>query len=153
MFNTFIKTPIIFFSGLDRCGKSITRKKFAEETNQKFITFERSFIDNVVYNEIFRNDKLSNREFGYLVTRMSLSGPIIIVYLILDFKEINRRAFQTERVTYKISELKSCKKLFDKYMKKTSKLGISLIKIDCNHKSVIEIVKEIEKNVLLLTNL
>ena len=136
-------TPIFFFSGLDRTGKSVTRKAFAQSTSEKYITFERSFLDNIVYDEIFRNIVLDEKTLRESISRFALLGNVYIVRLTLDFNEINRRAKRTEGIEYPLEELIRCFELFDRYFVIAESLGINIITIDCNNKSVNEIVRDI----------
>ena len=136
-------TPIIFFTGLDRCGKSSTRKEFSLVTEQKYFTFDRSFVDNIVYGEIFRKIVLDEMTLESVMKRFSLLGNIYIVRLVLDFEEINKRAKETEGIGYSINELDECSKLFDKYLDIAQLYGIEVVTIDCNKKNIEKIVKEV----------
>jgi len=131
----------IMFTGLDRCGKTTTRKLFAEYTKQKFITWDRSFVDNLVFDEVFRI-KPTEKVVQDMLFKYLIINPTII-YLKLDFKEANERTFNTEGFKYKISELKKCEKVFGKYLKKAEDYGIRVELVDCNDKTPKQIVKEI----------
>lgn len=136
-------TPVIFFTGLDRCGKTTTRKMFAENTNQRFITFDRSPIDNLVYNEMFRDDKFNESTLKKYLNRFLSMGNVYIVRLLLDIKEINKRAKKTEGIKYDVIELVQCSQLFDKYLCIAKNQGFNIIEIECNGKTVKKIVEEV----------
>lgn len=142
-----VDVPFIFFSGLDRTGKSTARKLFSTETNQEFITFDRSPIDNCVYNEMFRKDVFSPEDLELYVKRIANLGNVYIIYLTLDYKEINRRTYETEGLTYPIQELIDCDNLFNKYLTFCKTYGIKTININCNGKIPIQIVEEIKERI------
>jgi thymidylate kinase len=128
---------------MDRTGKSTTRKTFAESTNQRYITFDRSFIDNLVYDEMFRNQVLNEWELFYVMARFFSLANVFLVRLNLDFKEINRRCKETEGTEYPMEELQKCSELFDKYFKEAEAFGFTTIVIECDGLTVEEIVKKI----------
>lgn len=140
-------TPIVFFSGLDRTGKTTTRKEFARLTGEKYITFERSPIDNIVYDEYFRGIMLTGTELQDIIMRFSYLDNVYVVRLILSFDEINKRAEETEGIRYPINELEGCSELFEKYFEIAQQLGINIINVTCDGKSINEIANEIYRKI------
>jgi len=134
------KYDIIMFTGLDRCGKSTTRKAFAEYTNQKFITFDRSFVDNFVFDEVFRGEP----DFGEFIRVATKFAELrtTIVFLGLSYDEINKRTLATEKFEYDMVELKRVKEVYEKYLDAADDLGINIVVIDCNKKTTEQIIKE-----------
>ena len=138
-----VTTPIIFFSGLDRTGKTTTRKQFAVQTNQKYITFDRSPIDNLVYDEAFRRKQVSEfgrREFYEKFKRL---GDVYIVHMTLDFEEVNKRTKASEGSEYPMGELVLCNHLFNLYFEEAEQSGIKMIRVQCDNKTVDEVVNEV----------
>ena len=136
-------TPIIYFSGLDRSGKSTTRKEFAVKTNQKYFTWDRSFVDNIVYDEAFRNIRLSELEIKEVIERFTNAKNVYIVHMVLSIEEVNRRTKVSEGSEYPVNELLLCSKLFYKYFQYASHYGAKVIRVECDNKTVDEIVSEI----------
>jgi len=134
------KYDIIMFTGLDRAGKSTTRKAFAEYTNQKFITWDRSFVDNFVFDEVFR-EKPDIGEFLRIATKFA-ELRTTIVFLGLSYDEINKRTLATENFEYDMVELKRVKEVYEKYLDIADELGIGIVVVDCNEKTTEQIIKE-----------
>lgn len=135
------KYSTIMFIGMDRVGKDTVRKMFAEHTSQQFITFVRSFVDNFAYDEMFRTAP-TDKEIKDVMSDYFHVNPIL-VYLKLDFDEINRRAFNTEQIVYDIKELKDIEALFGKYLGKAEIYGFRVHLINCNDKTPEQIVEEV----------
>jgi len=138
----------IYFTGVDRVGKSTTRKAYAMATGEGDITFDRSPVDNLVYDTIFRQAHYPKRNIEEYMLRLRQEFETYIVYLGLDFKEVNKRYKRTEGGTYDLEELRLVSALFKKLLKVASKCGVNVIYIDCNGKSVDEIVKETKRRIL-----
>lgn len=138
-----VTTPIVFFSGLDRTGKTTTRKQFAVQTNQKYITFDRSPIDNIVYDEAFRGKRVSEMGLETFIKKWKSLGEVYIVHMTLGFDEVNKRTKATEGSDYPMDELVLCSKLFEKYFKYAEHYGIKMVRVQCDEKSVDHIVNEI----------
>lgn len=137
--------PIIYFEGLDRTGKSSTRIKFAQATNQKYITFDRGILSNLVYDEMFRGKVLPWERIKTLVERFNRLQSTYFVYLSLSNNEINRRAKETEGIEHPIGELIACEKLFTKYIKAVTTLGLNVTTINCDGKTLEEVVEEVKR--------
>ena len=139
------KYEVVMFSGLDRTGKTTVRKRFAEQTNQRYITFDRSFIDNFVFDSIFRTPPLLT-ERTKVINRFFAIDPII-VFFDLNVKEIIKRARETENIEYRADELKKIYKSFLIYLKMIEERGFRVIYINCNHKTVEQVTNEVVKKV------
>ena len=136
---------VVYFTGLDRCGKTSTRKRFAELSGEQFITFDRSYIDNLVYDEVLRK-KVFDKSFidRYFGRFAKLPGQII-VFLDTDPKTTYKRAVETEGIEYDLSLLEATRKSFLKYLKTAAKARIDIVIIRPMSKTIDQIANEVLK--------
>jgi thymidylate kinase len=136
----------IYFTGVDRAGKSSTRKKYAELSRQVNITFDRSPTDNLVYDEVLRGNIYSDQYIKEFLDTFFPSANNYIIFMSLDFKEINRRSKATENIEYSKDELTKTVNCFSRYFNRIKKFkkNITIIRVNCNKKTVDEIAQEIK---------
>jgi thymidylate kinase len=138
-----IDKKLIFFTGLDRCGKTTTRKVFATKTNEQHFTFDRSFVDNFVFDKVYRKQEYHYNELRVFFRRFAQLGDVYIVYFLLNYDEINKRAEKTENIKYEEELLKRVFETFQDYLKIASECGVKVRYVTCDNKTVSEIVDEV----------
>ena len=145
-----ISKKVIFFTGLDRCGKTSTRKLFAKMTGERHVTFDRSFLDNLVYDEVYRYTQYFSEDVKrFFAPFTQLGDATWIVYICVAYDEINRRAKETENTEYAICDLRQMEASFNKYLAIAEDLGIHCLFVTGTGKTVEEIVDETIKKVIL----
>jgi len=137
---------VIYFTGLDRCGKTSTRKRFAELSGERFITFDRSYIDNLVYDEVLRKKVFDKSFLDRYFKRFSQLPGQCIVFLDVDPKTTYKRAIATEGIEYDLNLLETTRKSFLKYLKIASRARIETIIIKPMSKTIDKIASEVLKS-------
>ena len=136
----------VYFCGLDRVGKSTTRKIYSEQSGQKNITFDRSPIDNLVYDEIVRGCIHNDVYIENFINDFFPNSDNYIVFLTINNEEINKRSEETEGITYNKEFLNDTVKCFNKYFKFLKK-KVKVIKIKCEKKTPFQIALMVKRKI------
>lgn len=136
---------VVFFTGLDRCGKTSTRKRVAELSGEKFITFDRSYLDNLVYDEVLRKRIFEVSFINSYFNRFSQLPGQCIVFLDVDPKTTYKRAIKTEGIEYDLDLLEATRKSFLKYLRTAENAAIETIIIKPGNKTIDEVANEVLK--------
>jgi len=150
--NTKVEEPkVIYFVGLDRSGKTTTRKRLAEITGEKYITFDRSYIDNLVYDEVLRGKRIEKTFIKRYFNRFSRLPGQSIVFIDISPRISCKRALETEGIEYDVELMEATRLGFLKYLKIAKGYGIEVIIIKPGKKTqdgiAKQIVKTLEKDV------
>ena len=137
------KPYIVFIEGQDRVGKTSLIRPLFEARDKIDNIIDRGPLSNYVYSKLYnRPVYLELYLLSYLVS------DYIIIYLDLDINEIKRRTIETNDFGVKLEDIELHKKLFDEaYEKFRTYDNNRIFKIDCNNKTIEQIVNEI-KNIL-----
>lgn len=135
------KPYIVFIEGQDRVGKTSIIKPLFEARGKIDNILDRGPLSNYVYSKIYnRNVILDYYHFNFALSEY------IIIYLDLDIEEIKRRTIESNDFGVPLEDIPFHKQEFDKayeIFKHWHKDNI--YKIDCNNKTIQEIVNEIKE--------
>ena len=142
-----VEPTVVYFTGLDRAGKTSTRKRFAEISGERFITFDRSYVDQLVYDEVLRKKVFDKSFLDRYFKRFSQLPGQCIVFLDVDPKTTYKRAIATEGIEYDLGLLERTRKSFLKYLKTAASAGIDTVIVKPMSKTIDKIASEVLKTV------
>ena len=115
-------SKIIFFEGIDRCGKTTAMKHFNERTNYRLMCFDRGPISYYAYAKIYK------REFYNWDSFLKYnSHKILIVYITAENVAIKKRIKDTNHKDFDVSLHRN---VFDYYAKELINQGITVLHFD-----------------------
>jgi len=136
---------IIYFTGLDRCGKTSLRKKFATITGERYCTFDRSYVDNLVFDEVLRKQFFDEDYLKRYFYRFSQLTRQYIIFLDVDPEITYKRAIETEGTSFDLEQLKTIRNAFIKYLEIAANAGIGTLTIKPGDKTIDELAEHVKR--------
>lgn len=104
---------IIIFDGLDRLGKSTTKKYLEKLTNYKYICVDRMYPSAICYEKI-KNRNNNIEYYRQQFEKLCKNFKILIIYLYIDNKDIlKKRIIDEKEEVLKFDEVDNLSKIYD----------------------------------------
>ncbi len=119
-----MKPMMIFFEGVDRCGKTTLMKKFNKITKFKYLTIDRGPLSYYVYSQVFQRERSLTYPELYSILARS-----VIVYVECDIYALENRIL---RSGHRAIDIEKHTKTFEESLWAMKRHGIRVIKIVSN---------------------
>lgn len=124
------KYDIIIWEGLDRSGKTSTKKAFEELTNYKFICVDRMYITAICYEKIKNRNNNLNYYREQFEKLQSVFKVLVIYIRMSDTEIIKKRLVDEKEKVLQTKEVDSLTEIFDEEIKKINKKNVYILEMD-----------------------
>lgn len=141
-----MRGKIIFFEGLDKCGKTTLCRRARFESGHEVLMVDRGFIGRRVFCE-FRNEKnFPIKDWNWLEQFLAQFNTYGVIYLDISPNEsFSRQVKAGENPEFTLDELKVQQKLYFKSLEKMEKANppYTLLRVDTEHQTEDDSLREI----------